>query len=385
LIVLQHAIFVLGLVLAIAPLAYTVAAIGVLLAWTRRRVPEADVLPPVTILKPLCGLEPELYDNLRTFCTQDYPDYQLVFGVRHAGDAAVPVVRRLMVEFPQLDLRLVVNDRVSGSNYKVSNLENMLPQACHPHLVLADSDIRVGPDYLRCIVGPLADPSVGVVTCLYRAQPRGSLWSRLGALFINEWFVPSVLIARAFGSSAFTFGSTIALRRQVLDDIGGFRALASHLADDYMIGALARRRGLRTVLSPYVVETVVNEPGPGVLLAHELRWARTIRVVQPWGYAGLWITHAVAAAIIGSALIHSLPWSVVLPLAAIGLRLVLHYAARTSLQLSGPAVAWLVPFRDMLSFVIWFGSFLGRRVTWRERKLAVQLGGLMQVDKESLR
>jgi ceramide glucosyltransferase len=382
---LQHVFFMLGLVLGIVPLAYTVAAIGVLHAWARRRMSSAAELPPVTILKPLCGMEPELYENLRTFCTQDYPVYQMVFGVRHVGDAAVPVVRRLMAEFPELDLRLVVNDRVSGSNYKVSNLENMLPQARHAHLVLADSDIRVGPDYLRCIVGPLADPAVGVVTCLYRAQPRGSLWSRLGALFINEWFVPSVLIARAFGSSAFTFGSTIALRRQVLDDIGGFRTLASHLADDYMIGALARRRGLRTVLSPYVVETVVNEPGPGVLLAHELRWARTIRAVQPWGYAGLWITHAVPASVIGAVLIHSLPWSVVLPLAAIGLRLVLHYSARVALQLSGPAVAWLVPLRDILSFAIWFGSFLGRRVTWRERKLAVRLGGLMQVDKESLR
>jgi ceramide glucosyltransferase len=381
---LGHAAAAAGAVVTLASMTYMAGAIWALRVWSRREVPAATVLPAVTVLKPLCGDEPELYENLRSFCDQDYPEYQIVFGVRDTADPSVAVARRLQEEFTPHTVAVVVDARVIGDNLKVSNLANMLPAARHDCLFIADSDIRVGRDYLRRVVGPLNDPGVGVVTCPYRGRPVGSLWSRLGAMFINEWFLPSVLVARALGSSAFSFGSTLALRRASLDAVGGFAALADHLADDYLLGKLTRRRGLRTVLSPYLVETVVHEPGAAALLRHELRWARTIRTVQPWGYAGSWLTYTFPVSLAGAVLIHSLPWSVALPLLALTLRVVLHYTARNGLQLADPPFVWLVPLRDILCFIIWSGGFLNRRVTWRRQELAVRNDGRIEVDKELL-
>lgn len=375
---------VIGAAVSVISLLYTAGAAAALAVWSRRTVPPPGRLLPVTVLKPVCGDEPLLYENLRSFCDQDYPAYQVIFGARSADDPALAVIRRLIAEFPRHDIHLVVNPRLIGSNFKVSNLSNIYEAARHPWLVLADSDIRVGRDYLRGVVGPLNDPTVGVVTCLYRGRPHGGLWSRLGALFINEGFLPSVLVARALGSQSFGFGSTLALRREVLEAIGGFAALGSQLADDYMLAELARRRGLRTVLSPYLVETLVYEPRAADLLRHELRWARTIRTVQPWGYAGSWVTYVIPASLLGAALIHRAPWAWTLPLLALALRLVLHYSARKGLQLTHFTTVWLVPLRDVLSFAIWSGSFLSRRVTWRQRALSVQANGRIQMDKELL-
>lgn len=373
-----------GVVISAAALAYIAAAIWCLRAWRRRHIPVAADLPPVSILKPLCGDEPELYENLRSFCDQDYPAYQVVFGVRDAADPAIAVARRLVDEFGPGKLSLVIDERVMGSNYKVSNLANMMRTAHYDFLIIADSDIRVGRDYLRHVVGPLNDPGVGIVTCLYRGRAHGSPWARLGAMFINEWFLPSVLVARALGSSAFGFGATLGLRRGVLEGIGGFPALAAHLADDYMLGELTRGRGLRTVLSPYVVETLVHEPDAAALIHHELRWLRTIRSVQPWGYAGSWLTFTFPASLAGAALLRNLPWSMLLPLLALALRVVLHYNARNGLQSAASASVWLVPLRDILSFFIWSGSFLSRRVTWRRQELSVNSDGRIRMDKELL-
>ena len=179
--------------------------------------------PAVTILKPLCGDEHELYECLRSFCDQDYPKFQIVFGVADGADPAAEVVSRLQREFPRLDLKLVVDRRQHGSSRKVSNLMNMMPLARHDFLVISDSDVRVPRNYLSRIVPPLLDPDVGIVTCPYRGVPRSGLWSLLGSMFINDWFIPSVRVAALSGSRAFAFGVTIALRRQVLASIGGVR------------------------------------------------------------------------------------------------------------------------------------------------------------------
>lgn len=380
---LGQALFALGLVLSIGSLFYVAGATLLLHKWRKRHLPSAAMQPPVTVLKPLCGLETDLYTNLRSFCTQDYPHYQVVFGLRNGHDPAAPVVQRLMREFPELDLELVIDERVWGSNYKVSNLANMLPHARHAHLVIADSDIRVGPRYLRGIVASLTEPGVGIVTCLYKGRACGSLWSRLGALFINEWFIPSVLCARALGADTYVFGATMALHRSTLDAIGGFAALRSYLADDYMLGELVRRQGLRVALSPYLVETLVDEPRARGLIAHELRWARTVRTVQPWGYAGAGLTHALPVSLIAAGLVHHLPWSAALPGLALVLRLMLHAAARRSLHSEpAPGAVWVIPLREALSFAIWLGSFTSRRVRWREQALSVHADGRMQVEKE---
>src|SRR5215475_12430925 len=292
----------LGIALAALAMEYTIAA-ALALRVGRARAPWRTVnLPPATILKPLCGAEPALYEHLRSFCEQHYPSWQVVFGVRDPRDPALEVVRRLRGEFPLLDLQVAVNSAQHGISSKVSNLVNMMPLARHDYLVLADSDIRVGPDYLERVITPLLDERVGIVTCLYRGSPRPGPWSLLGSLFINEWFMPSVRVAALLGSRAFAFGATIALRRATLARIGGFTSIADQLPDDYRLGELTRRVGLRTVLADIEVETCVEETGPGNLVRHELRWLRTIRTVQPLGYALAGITVGLPAAIFGTLL-----------------------------------------------------------------------------------
>ena len=289
-----------GTVLAVTAMCYTLtAALAVRVRLKAAAYEPPDQAPAVTILKPLCGDEHQLYECLRSFCDQLYPRFQIVFGVSDGDDPAVEVVSRLQREFPHLDLQIAVDRRQHGSSRKVSNLINMMSLARHDYLVISDSDVRVLPDYLARVVTPLLDPEVGIVTCPYRGTPRPGFWSLLGSLFINEWFTPSVLVAAMFGSRSFAFGTTIAMRRQVLASAGGFAAIANQLADDYRLGELTRRMGLRTVLSDVVVETCVDEASFGDLVSHELRWLRTIRAVRPLGYSLLFITFGVPVALVG--------------------------------------------------------------------------------------
>ncbi len=345
--------------------------------WPASPPPPGGPPVPVSVLKPLYGLEPDLYGMLRTFCVQDYPRYQVVFGVHDAEDPACAVVRRLQKEFGGQDLVLVIDDRLIGSNRKAGNLANMLGHARYDTLVLADADITVGPDYVRTVVAPLADAGVGIVTCLYRGVPQGGIWSRLGTLFIQDWFVPSVLLARLLGQSNFAFGATIALRRSALDAIGGFAALASHLADDYEIGARTRALGLRTVLSSYVVGTAVAEPTFGSLWAHQLRWLRTIRLVNPAGYAASVFSFALPVAGIGALMAASPPAGACLFL-AFAFRLMLHW--QINRRLGTPARWGLWPAADVLLFALWVAGFLGRRVQWRDQRLAVGANGSIKSE-----
>src|SRR5215472_3788117 len=292
----------LGIALAALAVEYAIAAALALRVGRAAAAWSPVSLPPATILKPLCGAEPALYEHLRSFCEQHYPCWQVVFGVRDPHDPALEVVHRLRSEFPQLDLQIAINSAQHGISSKVSNLVNMMPFACHDYLVIADSDIRVGPDYLERVITPLLDERVGIVTCLYRGSPRPGLWSLLGSMFINEWFMPSVRVAALLGSRAFAFGATIALRRATLAGIGGFAAIADQLPDDYRLGELTRRLGLRTVLSEVEVETAVHEASFGGLVRHELRWLRTIRTVQPFGYAVAGVTFGLPVALLGSML-----------------------------------------------------------------------------------
>jgi ceramide glucosyltransferase len=320
--------------------------------------------PAVTVLKPLCGTEHEIYECLRSFCEQDHPSYQVVFGLSDGNDPAAAVVQRLQQEFPGLDLQLVIDRRLHGSSRKVSNLINMMAAARHDYLVISDSDVRVAPDYLSRIVAPLIDPSVGIVTCAYRGRPRSGLWSLLGSLFINEWFIPSVRVAAMFGSRAFAFGATIALRRDTLNAIGGFLSIRDQLADDYRLGEQTRALGLRTVLSDMVVETSVDEGGFVELCHHELRWMRTIRAVRPGGYAMSFITFGPPVAALGCLLAGG-AWPALAMLGvSILARILVHLSARER------GSSWLhllaLPLRDLLSLGLWLRGFMTRHVRWRE-------------------
>jgi len=332
---------------------------------------------PVTILKPLCGAEPGLDHSLRSFCEQHYPGgMQIIFGVQQPSDPALAVLEKLKRDFPHLDLTVVVDSTRHGTSAKVSNLINMMRAARHDWLVLADSDVRVPPGYLNAVTAPLADPQVGIVTCPYRGVPRPGLWSLLGALFINDWFIPSVRVAALFGSRAFAFGATIALRRDTLEGIGGFPAIADQLADDYRLGELTRRRGQRTVLSDVVVDTWVDESSLRQLAQHGLRWLRTIRSVRPGGYAFSAVTFSVPVATLGCALAGGKPVALSLLAGTVVLRLMLHFAAL------GPArprpQLWVIPLADLLGFALWCGGFATREVQWRQGRYRVARDGSVQ-------
>ncbi len=346
---------------------------------SKARAPEAT--PAVTVLKPLCGAEPQLYASLRSFCDQTCSRFQIVFGVRDPHDPALAVVRRLQREFPERELDIAIDATQHGSSLKVSNLLNMVRLARHDHLVVADSDVRVPRDYLARVVAPLADPRVGIVTCPYLGRARRSLWSLLLASFINDWFMPSVFVAATLGSRAFAFGATIAIRRTTLEAIGGFQAIADQLADDYRLGELTRRAGLKTVLSEVVVETCVDEASALDLVRHELRWLRTIRAVRPGGYASSFITFALPIAVLGCLIAESagrLGTDIALAMLAItgAARLLLHFTVRK--PRSALWQLWVLPLNDLLAFTLWCWGFVSRRVHWRQARYRVARDGSAQ-------
>jgi ceramide glucosyltransferase len=362
-----------GTALAALAMGYTILAS---IALRARRAQEHSVslpVPPTTILKPLCGAEPGLYERLRSLCEQSTAGMQIICGVRDADDPALHAVRRLQREFPRLDLQIAANPTQHGASAKVSNLINMLPFARHDYLIIADSDVRVTPDYLERVTAPLLKEGVGIVTCLYRGCPRPGLWSLLGSLFINEWFMPSARVAALLGSRSFAFGATIALRRETLARIGGFTAIVDQLPDDYRLGELTRRAGLRTVLSEAEVETGVDEATLGDLVRHELRWLRTIRTVRPLGYALSGVTFGLPAGILGAVLAGgSRATLVMLAITALA-RVMIDSAPRKSYSFL--AQLCLVTLNDLLAFSLWCWSFATRRVQWRHARYRVARDG----------
>jgi ceramide glucosyltransferase len=381
----QAVMTTLGTLMAVAALGYAATAWVAVRLWRNsgagRRLgggagPAQHPLP-VTVLKPLCGAEPGLDRSLRSFCEQEYAfGVQIVFGVQHPADPALPVLEGLKRDYPRLDLSVVVDATRHGASAKVSNLINMMRAARHDWLVLADSDVRVPPGYLTAVTAPLADPGVGIVTCPYHGVPRPGLWSLLGTLFVNDWFIPSVRVAALFGSRAFAFGATIAMRRDALDAIGGFGAIADQLADDYRLGQLTRRRGQRTVLSHVVVDTSVDERSFRHLAQHGLRWLRTILVVRPGGYTLSAVTFSLPVAVIGCALAGGTRLTLSLLAATVVLRLMLHLAVQTEARTWSRL--WAVPLADALGFALWCGAFLTREVQWRQGRYRVARDGSVQ-------
>jgi ceramide glucosyltransferase len=359
---------------------WTYIGAAVLAAWRFSRQPMSASCEgqPVSVLKPLYGAEPGLYENLRSFADQDYPDFQVVLGLRDRTDAALPVARALIEARRQHDIALVVDPQVSGSNLKVANLENMLPAARHDLIVIADSDMRVTREYLAVVTAPLADPETGIVTCPYKGVPDGGLWSRLAALQINYSFLPGALVGDWMGVGGGCFGATIALRREVLERIGGFGRLHHELADDHRMGSAVRSLGLRAVLSPYIIENRVSEPSLASLWRHELRWARTSRMMAPGGFAGSVVTHTVVLAVLAALVCEPIAAGALL---AGSLLLRWWSAAAIARWLDLPREGlWLLPLRDVLSFAVFLGSFCGRNVSWRDQFLRVGPGGRMRLE-----
>jgi ceramide glucosyltransferase len=360
---------------------YAVLALLAVLTWqTRRATRKLLGLRPVTVLKPLCGAEPGLYENLRSFCQQNHPDYQIVFGVRDYTDPALAIVDRLIAEFPLLPIDVVVNPQQHGSNRKVSNLINMSMRARHDVLAISDSDTVVGYDYLTTVTAPLCDHKVGLVTCLYHAVPTRGIWSQLSSMYINEWYVPSVLVAWLFGYRGYVSGQTLCLRRDTLRSIGGLQAIANQLGENYRLGELIRGLGQRIVLSPYALKTQHHELNIDSLTRHELRWMRAIHVVRPLSFPLLFITFSFPLAVLGIALtaaepLHWNAWG--LFQSAVMARLALHFVSRLRGNKPPAREFWLLPARDLLTCWAWGRSFFTTRVTWLGSDYDVAADGVM--------
>jgi ceramide glucosyltransferase len=344
----------------------------------RRRRPAAGpaALPPVTVLKPVHGAGDGLYENLASFCRQDYPAHQIVIGVDDPDDPAVAVVRRLKRDFPQLDIVLAVGS-LPGANRKIANVLQMMRHARHDVLVLSDADVRVRPDYLAEVVAPLAEPEVGLTTCLYRAVGGRGLPALVESLLINTWFIPMALTACLRPLRA-AFGATMAVKRQALEAIGGFAALRDHLADDYQLGRRVAEAGWRVELLPYVVETSIDSATLGDVWRHQLRWVRTYRVCQPLGWALSVVTHATLWGVIGFAVFAEVPAGWKLLTALVAVRLVTLAVLMLRLG-EGRALRglWLVPATDVMATALWAAGFLGRRVEWGGRAYLVRRDGSM--------
>ncbi len=349
-------------------------AVDALRRFNRQPRPQLADRPPVSILKPLKGDEPLLEAALASFCTQSYPDYQIVFGVQDRADPAIAVVERLRTLFPQLDIALVVDETRHGGNGKIANLINMWPAAKHDVIVLADSDVHVTPHFLERIVAALEAPDVGAVTALYAGFASGKgIAGRFGAAQINHTFLPGVLVGRMLGRQD-CLGAALALRRSTLIRIGGLPALLPHLADDAALGRLVRRLGLKIALAPSLVVTTVSEETLPALFGHELRWARTIRALEPLTYSTSLLQYPVFWGLMTILAADFRIWA--LAFAAVVWLLRAMEARAMARQLDrGAFSGWLLPLREMFSIVVLLASYLGNRVVWRGSSMAAVPNG----------
>ena len=368
--------YVCGLVIAAAAASYLLLAIWRVVRFRVVCDGGLALQPAVTVLKPICGLEPRLYECLRSFCLLDYTPLQIIFGVGDPADPAIELVKRLIEEFPARDLSLVIDSAVHGTNLKVSNLINMYRSAKHDVIVVSDSDTEVARGCLGTLAAPLGDASVGAVTCLYKGVPAKGLASTLGALFINDWFLASAVVDAGMRNVAYCFGPVTAVRRDALEAIGGFGMLSFHLADDFMLGRMIAAAGYQVRLARYVADIVVAENYRS-LLRHELRWTRTVRTVKPGEHFLSVVMHPLPLL-----LLLLLPYPKIGGWAVLGavvtLRVLLHYLVQWRFAITTPARPWMLPVRECLCFAIWLASFRSSNVSWRQRDFVIASGGRLE-------
>lgn len=337
--------------------------------------------PPVTVLKPLKGVDPDIYKSFTSHCLQDYPEYEIIFGVSESDDPALDLVRRLQSEFPEKQIRSLVCEEKLGTNTKVSNLAQMVAQARYDHLIVNDSDIVVEPDYLRRTMAPLSDSKVGLVTNLYRGVAAATLGSRLEALGISTDFIAGVLVARYLEGIRFGLGSTLAFRRSDLESIGGFEGFVDYLADDYEIGKRIAERGLEVRLSDQVVETFLPAYSFSDFIRHQLRWARSIRDSRRWGYAGLLFTFGLPWALLALFFSAAATWAWLLLAATLAVRLTMALSVGFFLLRDRQVRRcwWLIPLRDIAALLVWIASFAGHTVAWRGNRFRLKDGKLSPI------
>jgi len=384
--------------LAAVPIAYSLAAMLIgqeFFSGPKRSAagepPAAEFTPPISILKPIRGLDRETYENYASFCRQDYPEFEILFCVTDDADPAVPVIRQVIRDFsgrnftgrdfsgrdfPQRTIRLLVGAEPLGASDKVNKLCRMAREARHEIVIVSDSDVRVAPGFLRAVAAPFRDPAVGGVTCLYRGLTDGSFAADLEALGNTADFTPSVLVARmlAGGKLDFMLGAVMATTNKRLEEIGGFEALADYFCDDYELGNRIAARGHRIELSRFPVEIVYPHETLAGAFRHQLRWNLSIRFSRPWGHLGLIFTHGLAWTLAGMLMARS--WTGAVAFAAGYALLRGDEALGTGARGMGDSLVrrkpWLLPLRDAFAFLVWLWSFFPRRVLWRGQPFLIR-------------
>ena len=339
--------------------------------------------PPISILKPLAGVDEGLETNLSSFFAQEYPAFEILFAVRTAADPAVEVVRGLQSRFPQIPSRLLVTGEPPYPNAKVYSLDRMLAEARHDLVVMSDSDVRIVPGTLRIFAAEFQDENLGLASCPYRAVPGSSFWSTLEAIGLNTEFLAGVLVARMLDGMKFALGPTIAARRETLLRMGGFDRLKAHHSDDFVMGKIAAELGYGVILSSCVIEHRIGSQALGANLRHRLRWNRGTRRSRPWGYLGLVFTNPLPLALLLVALRPS--WWAVLPVTAL-FRAAAAWAT-SGWVLHDPLTRrrwWLLPLQDLASFLAWAGGFFGDTIVWRGRKYHLHRDGTMELRRSQL-
>jgi len=365
------------LLLALAPFAFYLLSILAAFQFFRGRSSQpanASFATPVSILKPIHGLDREAYENYASFCRQDYPEFEILFGVSDASDPAVAVIEKIIRDFPARPIRLLVGCEPLGASDKVNKLCRMVREARHNIILVSDSDVRVAPDFLRKVAAPFSDPRVGGVTCLYRGLTDGSFAANLEALGNSTDFAPGVLVARLLGGVDFMLGAVMGVTRERLAAIGGFESLADYFSDDYELGNRIAATGSCVELSRETVSIVYPHQTFAEALRHQLRWNLSIRFSRPLGHAGLIFSMG-------------LPWAVLAALAApraavaggyLAAYLVLRIAVAWQVGIAGMCDSlalknlWLLPVRDAFAFLVWLASFFPQRIHWRGREFFVR-------------
>lgn len=341
-----------------------------------RQPEEPGSLPSISLLKPLCGADPNLENNLETFFLQDYPEHEILFAVREEADPAVAIARRVMARHPEVPSSLQVVGDSPYANAKVFSMEKMEDTARHGILVITDSDVSVRPDYLKSVAAAFADSLAGAMTNLYRGVESGDFWSKLEALGMSTEFMAGVVVAERLEGMRFTLGPSMAITRDCLKSIGGFRTLADYLADDFVLGEKAFQSGYRVILSRHVIEHHAYSAGFANSFRHRLRWNRSSRFSRPAGYLGQGFTYGLGWALLLSVVL-PVYWS--LALLAVSLMVRFWLAWVLGKQLLGdstvPQRLWLVPLQDLLSLATWLGGFSGREILWRNQRYQLLPGG----------
>ena len=379
------------LVLAVAPVIYYLIAIFAAAAFFRVKpgrysevTPESA--PPISILKPIHGLDRETYENYASFCNQDYPEFEILLCVGDERDAAVPVIEKIIADFPQRSIRLLIGSEPLGASDKVNKLCRMVREARHDTVIVSDSDVRVGPDFLRAVVQPFSEAKVGGVTCLYRGLTDGGFAADLEALGNSADFAPGVLVARLFGGLDFMLGAVMATTKKHLAEIGGFESLADYFCDDYELGNRIAARGYRVELSRFPVDIVYPRETIADAFRHQLRWNLSIRYSRPWGHLGLIFSNALPWAALVGALV---TWRVAAVYLAIALFFRIMVAISVGLRGMRDRLVrrdlWMLPVRDAFAFVVWLASFFPQRIHWRDRQFRVRDKRLIPVARRELR